>query len=255
VKIKILFIALSTINLFGCVSTAPKNPPNYSSPKIVIENRIPKLNEKYGAATDIPDSYFGIRGASGSVAVGLLFGPLGVLANTHKANSENIEFSKKIDSITKINVNKIFENIDISDFTTSSNERTSFFIIPSAVVSFNKDQKFTITCNISAKNESNTGKKWVGNYMNEPLYFYSPGDDNIKVVASKNIENCFTELTSIFKSHITGSLGEIEKKRFMIGESMVNLNVFVKEYPERIITQTGNLVRLFDKRNIKVIDQ
>jgi hypothetical protein len=85
---RLLASLLVSVSLFGCATIVPKEPPAAASGDARVANRLPTDAEVY-AATPLKNSYFGASGATGSAAVGVAFGVLGVLANVAYINSEN----------------------------------------------------------------------------------------------------------------------------------------------------------------------
>lgn len=241
-----LFLTTTVCSLLlsGCSVSPPlKQVPStiHSTSNSFISNELPSSTQKY-ASTNIEGTYFGVSGASGSVAVGLLFGPIGVAANVAHVNSVNKERVAPLTNLTSQNLSKILSQ-EISTIQ-SGNDRSSasYKITPAANLYFKSNNAYFLGCTITAElTQTNGTKPWKARYAIpvEGIFDSSSASDTIK--ASGALAPCLHNAYELFNEHITGKLGVFDKRTVTnqtIDDKKTTdqiLQVAVSKLPEKIL--------------------
>ena len=142
------FMCLAVLIVCGCAVVKPIGPPpNGSLPvRAYISPRLPTLTEKFGSATDIPNTYFGISGASGSLLVGLLLGPIGVLANTSYVQSQNEKLAPAFAVFTSLNLADALRDVNASIEIASTPKVSQCTLVQASRIFVLDDKRFLLTC-------------------------------------------------------------------------------------------------------------
>lgn len=240
-----LFLTTATFSLLlsGCsISPSLKQLPTtaLSTTSSFISNELPNNTQK-GAGTNIEGTYFGVSGASGSVAVGLFLGPIGVAANVAYVNSVNKERAIPLTNLTSLNLAKIL-NQEVSTIQIEKNRPSaSYKIIPAANLYFKSDKTYLVNCSITVELTDNGTKSWVARYSIpvEGLFDSSSVNDTNKAINS--LAPCLHSAYEVFNEHINGKLGKFDKKTITNnkidsdGTITQTFQVAVSKLPEKVL--------------------
>lgn len=237
---------LAAITLSSC-ATQPmtltlKHPPvqPLRSTDAFISDRLPTQAEAQ-AYTLLEGKYFGSSGASGSLAAGLLFGPLGVAANVAYINSENTRRTTPLKVVADLNLAKLLSEQVAALPAGPRGERTSYELIPAANFYFKSDTSYWLTCVLTADLPQPGQASWRARYAvaTEGSFDSSSSSDTQR--AADAVAPCLRDAYQLFVDHVSGSVGTFEPRTISTkridGQGTVDevWNVAIGSLPGRII--------------------
>jgi len=235
--------AIFSLLLSGCSISPPlKQLPTttLSTNSSFISNDLPNNIQK-GAGTNIEGTYFSVMGASGSVAVGLLLGPIGVAANVAHVNSVNRERATPLNNLTSLNLAKIL-NQEVSTLQIEkSRPSTAYKIIPAANLYFKSDKTYLVNCNITVELINNGTRSWGARYSIPVEGIFDSSNINDTNKAMNSLAPCLHSAYEVFNEHIQGKLDKFEKKTITnhkvdnTGTVTQTLPIAVSKLPEKIL--------------------
>ncbi|HVK55047.1 MAG TPA: hypothetical protein VM532_08470 [Burkholderiales bacterium] len=231
--------------LTGCVSVVPLAPPPGASPKAAarVADRLPTDGEKW--ATSLPNSYFGAIGASGSVGVGLLFGPLGVLANAAYVDAKNKENSVALADLTAVNLGEILKSVVGAP---SPGEAEGYVLVPAGIITFKGDESYRISCVITATYAQSPN--WRARYLVQPEGFYDIKDPTAKAKVVESLTSCLDGAYKLFTAHVTGAEGTYTTRTVRHPTFALRLPVQDAALPHRVIGNDGIGLMEFRKSDV-----
>ena len=200
--------ALIALALSSCATLpVPKAPPPDHAPSSAssVSQVLPNAGQKY-SATDISGTYFGVTGASGSVAVGVAFGVIGVLANVAYINAENKSRASHLTDLTSTNLSTGLANELSMD---SHGIESSYVLTPSANIFFKNKTEYLLTCNLTAR-QLKSG--WQARYAVAIDGTYDSAKLGDTEIAKSKIISCVHDAAKLFTQHVEGALGPFEKR-------------------------------------------
>lgn len=235
--------ALCAVLLAGCVTPLPfKEVPPASPPasSFFVSDTQPTSAQKY-SYTSLEGTYFGSSGGSGSLAVGLMFGLVGVMANVAYTHSVNRKRAVPLAALTSQDLAKILNQqlSMISDTGVRSSQ--AFKLTPAANVAFNTDTAYELGCAVTAELPPDAGRPaWNARYAVavNGVFDSSHGDDT--TAASNALGPCLLEAYKLFKDHVEGKIGPFELRTITMhpagGKDVVlPVQVAVSQLPARVI--------------------
>lgn len=162
--VRISAYVLSLGALASCATASLAPPPRLDAPPVYVSRTKP-TNAQKPAAHAVPDSYFGVTDArSGSVPLGLLLGPLGVLANV--AIAERAASSRAGGhSILK---DDLSEDLVAAGFPIKpeapAHAGGHFELTPVALLVYESDSSLRLTCVVHAAHFRNGERTWGARY-------------------------------------------------------------------------------------------
>lgn len=221
----------------GCASVKPLQPPAQAEGDFtaVVADRLPADNEKF--STSIPDSYFGVSGASGSLATGLLLGPIGVAANAAYVQSKNKENGAKVADLTSEDLGQILRTVVGAP---SVEGHHGYELIPTGIVFFRDDNTYMLSCLINARYAaSSTENQWQARYLVEAEGVYGVDDPSATAEAKATLRPCLEEAYALFRMHVTNQDGSYTVKKIRRATIDLKLPVQDQALPEQIIGNDG----------------
>ena len=161
---RFFFTCLAVLIVGGCAVVKPVGPPpNGSLPvRTHISPGLPTLTEKFGSATDIPNTYFGISGARGSLLVGLLPGRIGVLANASYVQSQNEKLAPAFAVFTSLDLDlaDALRDVNTSMELASNPKVGQYTLVPASRIFVLDDKRFLLTCMLNVDYQHDTDMPW-----------------------------------------------------------------------------------------------
>jgi hypothetical protein len=244
---------LGAFALSGCVSVPAIKPPpptRLQISQVFVSSTLPSAAEKY-SATDIPGTYFGASGASGSLAVGLLFGVIGAAANAAYVAKENRAHGDSLPKLTSIN---------LADFLSAEfpahPSNGGYELTPSANIYFETDTTYVLSCTVTAKA---VAKDWNARYTVAMNGVFDSKNDQDTVEAIRKLEPCVQDAAKLFVEQAEGKLGPFEKRTVTApradgkGDVAAVYNVDVSALPSHIIVSDRmGVVQFRDDPNVRI---
>jgi len=171
-KPALALLVTASAALSACVSLQPMALPEGAAGKkdITIASRAPSTSEMWTTYI-IPDTNFGVTtNKSGSAAVGVMFGPLGVAANMAYLAQMAEEASKSFEGKLPKNVpaqlqGSLSAKYPELRFTTNANEPVNgMFMIPGVNLQVVDDKMVTPTCSIRISEMQEGRAVWTAYY-------------------------------------------------------------------------------------------
>lgn len=254
VNTKAIAVAISgTLALSSCVSVPAVKPPppiRMNASQVFVSPTLPSAKEKY-SATDLPGTYFGASGASGSLAVGLLFGVIGVAANAAHVASENRAHANSLTKLTSVNLSRYLS----ADFPAAPSTE-GYELVPSASIYFETDTTYVLSCTVTAKT---VPEDWSARYTVAMNGVFDSRNDRDTAEAIHKLETCVQDAAKLFVEQAEGKLGPFEKRTVTAprvdgkGEVAAVYNVDVPALPNRVIVSDPmGLVQLRNDQNMRI---
>lgn len=245
--------------LSGCASAPlqPKQAPpaGATSASAEVAARLPTDAEKY-SATGLKGTYFGVTGAKGSAAVGVLFGVVGVLGNIAHINSENRDSASPLGELTSQNLAQTLagELGGVASPTTGAS--AEYELIPSANLYFKDKTTYWLTCTITVRQKATT---WQARYAvpSEGVFKSTSKLDTDNAI--KSLRPCLKSAYTLFAEHIDGKLAPFDARTVVSprldgkGDAHEKFSIATSALPDRVIENDAfGLVQL-RKDQIKTI--
>jgi hypothetical protein len=233
---------LVSVALVGCATIVPKEPPTASAGDIRVSTRMPADAEIH-AATPLKNSYFGASGATGSAAVGVAFGVLGVLANVAYINSENAKRAAPLTELTSMNLGKLLEG-NTPKPLSAGGESSGYELVPSGQLIFRSPTTYVMACSITVHRK--TPQVWQARYIValDTLHDAEKAEDTARARAS--MPACLNTAQALFRDHISRTLGATEKKMLTMANPAdptktftYQQDIIVSALPGKVIVHDG----------------
>lgn len=227
-----------TTFLASCMSVTPKEPPAQASlmTRETIASRLPTDIEKY-SGTSLPNSYFGVWGARGSLLAGLLLGPVGAIANSAYVQSTNSSRASALADLTSMNLADVLHTAVPGLSRAAAADTPGYDLIPAASLTFKDDKSFNLACIITA--QAGTGSDaWRARYAVNPEAEFDRDDPLLKNKVSDALVPCFQEAYRLFRSHVSGTGGSFTVRSVDVGFDL-RLPVSDAELPARVVGNDG----------------
>lgn len=200
----------------GCATSPPRveRPPGGApqAEAAIVSDRMPAETEKAASFTSLENSYFGVtnevKNKAAAVAVGLMFGPLGVAANIAHNHSINRELVAPLSTLTSINLAKVLRE-ELGPPKTSGGD-SRYEVVPAAAVTFKTEDTYWLTCNIAVT--GNGAPLWKGRYVVpvDDTFKSSNGQDTARAGAA--LGKCLRDAYTLFQDHAADRVGAFETK-------------------------------------------
>lgn len=243
----------AALALSSCVSVPAIKPPppiRLQPSQVFVSSSLPSAQEKY-SATDLPGTYFGASGASGSLAVGLLFGVIGVAANAAHIAKENRAHANSLAKLTSINLAGYLS----ADFPARPSA-DGYELTPSANIYFETDTTYVLSCTVTAKA---VPQDWNARYTVALNGVFDSRNDQDTAEASRKLETCVLDAAKLFVDQAEGGLGPFEKRTITAprvdgkGDVAAVYNVDVSALPSRVIVSDRmGLVQLRNDKAMRI---
>lgn len=200
-----------------------------------VAERPLKSNDYFVYGSLIAGSHVTVSGGRGSLAVGLLFGPLGVAANAAHAQSVNEERSKPLDALARIDAVAALKAARSTAAPAAADVR-AYELMPVVAVRFEDDKAFRLSCMLTASLPNPGKRDWHSRYSVEMAGRFDSGSPASIDAAGQVIAPCLAEANRLFETHARGGLqlGETAKPVVINGKT-VSLRVVDAEYPARFV--------------------
>ena len=236
--IRRVFMTCAVVFAAGC-GTAPalKEPPAATDQALSerILSRYPSDQEKF-AIYAVPDSFFGVSTSSrGSVAAGLLLGPLGVAGNVAYVRSESERQMVPVKALLAEDLRKtLATQAPNAAAEAGALPARHYALVPSATVEFRSDDEFRLRCNLSVALMDGGNEVWRARYLMQAdgAFMHARSEDMAK--ATSELGTCLGRAYALFQSHKANRLGGF-KEHEVVAEYTMHLQVLESALPERII--------------------
>jgi hypothetical protein len=256
---------LIVISLSGCAGGAPQikqAPPGGGTSTSIhafVADRMPTDVEKH-ARTSLPNSYFGAGGASGSLALGLLLGPIGVIGNSAYVDSENSKNANKLPELISVNLADILKRVAPILMDNQIMASGSYELVPAASINFMSSSSYSLTCMLNAKLPTgDPANPWMARYAVsvEGVFQVANSVDTQKAMGM--FGDCLKDAHAMFEAHVGGNIGTFRTRTVTsvkvdnTGTIDQQLLVADSALPEKVIVNDYfGLVRLSSSSVIRV---
>lgn len=246
------FFWLALAFLAGCATPAPKESPPVADQAVTerILNRYPTDEEKF-AIHAVPDSFFGASTSSrGSVAAGILLGPLGVAGNVAHVRSESERQAVPLKPLLAEDLRRVLAaQAPNAALESAPLPPRLYALVPSAAVEFQSDEEFRLRCSLNVSLMEGTNVLWRSRYLVpvEGAFTHAAPQDVDK--AKAELGPCFGRAYALFQQHKTNRLGSF-KEYEVVAEYTFHLQLLEWALPDRIIA--SDPLGLFERRRSDV---
>ncbi len=192
--------------------------------------------EVYLNGTPVDGTHTAVAGGRGSLAVGLLFGPVGVLANAAHAEELNKKRAVPLDGFAHADTVGTLAAIRQASQPAPQGTR-AYELMPIVTATFEDDKTFHVSCMITASLPDPNGKRpWRARYSVDTPGSYDATSQASIDQAGAAVSPCLAEANRLFEGHARGAmqLGETAKPVVINGRT-VQLRVVDAEYPTHSI--------------------
>lgn len=236
-------LALSLF-LAGAAQAAPKmlqplaDAPGPETARIL--DRPVKPEDLLILGTPIKDTHTFVAGGRGSLAVGLLFGPLGVAANAAHADSVNQQRGRSIDALVHNDTLAILRTVrspaDGTPMPEAAADIRAYELIPAIQLTFSDDTHFRVGCTLSATLSSPGQKPWHGRYWVRLYDTYDTGSAESLNGAQAALTSCMAEANRLFERNARGEMTASDVVTPVdIDGKTVKLKLDPNDYPAHIV--------------------
>lgn len=228
-------VILISALISACASTPPpKQRPSVNTPSetsMISPTKPSGAKEKY-STTDISDSYFGVTGSTGGMAVGAMFGLIGAMASVAYRTSENHSRAAPLAKLTSMDLSEPLKD----DF--ENQEPNGYVITPSANITFKDKTSYSLSCAISAKHQKNY---WEARYLVEIEGQFNSMSNSDTSLAESKITDCIHKAAGLFRDHVDRRISNFQERTITDtrpngkGKSSYKRQVAVDLLPDRII--------------------
>lgn len=199
--------------LSACANFQPVVPINVDTQKhqIVVSENKPTSSQK-GARIDIPDTYFGVSSNKrGSVAVGLLFGPIGVAANGAYVESETRKMAERVPAIFDIDLSKILAEQKGYPIDGQPGTGSKIVLTPAARLFFANDEgiEYSVICVLNARVMNGAVEQTSTNYALWQQEKFSGQSDDTKQRVTRELQKCFADALVLMTGHMEDKLKSV----------------------------------------------
>ena len=184
------------------IQLLPDAPPPETAR--IVERPI-KDNDVFYMGTLVDGTHTTVAGGRGSLAVGLMFGPLGVAANAAHAHEVNVERSKTIDGLVHNDTIAAFKAIRQASQPAPADTR-AYELVPIVQVLFEDDKTFRMGCMVTVT-LANPGKRdWRARYSVQLPGRYDNSSPASLDAAAQTVAPCLAEANRLFEVQARGGL-------------------------------------------------
>jgi hypothetical protein len=242
VRLACLVAAASELALGGQASAAPRTLeilPGAPGPETarIIDGPI-KDSDVYYAGSVIEGTHTSVAGGRGSLAVGLLFGPLGVAANAAHAKEVNVTRGKSVESLASNGTVAVLKTIRETSGQPAAADTRAYALVPSIQILFDDDKTFRLGCTISASLPNPGKRDWRARYSVTTPGQYDASSPASVEQAGQAIAPCLTEANRLFEAHARGGLvmGATPRPAVFNGKTVL-AKVVDAEYPAHAVVR------------------
>ena len=204
-----------------------------------ILDRTPTQNDTVVLGSVVKDTHTIIAGGSGSLAVGLLLGPLGVAANIAHADAVNQKRGETVGALIHNDTVGILKSVRAAEPEVAADVR-AYELIPAVQLTFIDDTHFRVGCVLSASlaaTLSNGAQKpWHGRYWVRQYETYDTASDASVTAAQGALTTCMAEANRLFERNARGqmTLSDTATTVDFYGKT-VKLKLDDADYPAHIV--------------------
>ena len=149
--------------------------------------------------TDIEGTDFTAIGAKGSVAVGVLFGALGVAANVAHVNSVNRERAGHIGGLADLDLRQV-----AAAHLPESTPGARMVVIPSGTLSFLDDSRFEVWCHLKMDARNGAKEGWSATYTYRTGVVHGAPTGTSATDLAPDLDTCFAGAATLAQEHRAG---------------------------------------------------
>lgn len=252
--------ALAALCLLACATAwaAPQPiepPPRNAGPvKAQISKSLPKAGDKFGAQTDIPNTYFGVSGSGGNLLTGLLLGPLGALVNQASVQSENSKVAAVSTTLEALDLAQLLRETDQTLEVSDTRASHHFLLTPAARLFARKDNPLLMTCILKAEYEEPGSKPWKSYYQVHVEGAFAQGDPALRESLRAALKACLAEAKQLFVDHVGGDLGAATSAKIKLTDVTLTMPTYRSLLPQRVVGNDGASVQRFRKSDVVHIE-
>lgn len=226
-------------------------PPGIAKPiKAQIAPSLPKLSDKLGSQTDVPNTYFGVSGSGGNLLTGLLLGPLGALVNQTTIQSGNDKVAGNIEALEALNLAQLLHETDSTLVASENRTPQSFLLTPAARLFAHRGTPLLATCVLKAEYEEPGSKPWKSFYQVNVEGSFVQNDPALKESLSTALKACLAEAKQLFFDHVSGGLGSAETTKIKLTDFTLTMPAYRSLLPQRVVGNDGLSVQRFRKSDV-----
>jgi hypothetical protein len=242
-----LLCALVALLSLGAAVAAPKEPPaeyRVGTP-VYISPALPPDKLK-SAQYSVPNSYFGVTSpSSGSLALGILLGPLGALINAESQRTAGQNASSGM-SILSEDLAAMLSGIRPSYAKQpSAPDGAPYYVLtPAATFYYTTDKAFAVNCILQAQVSRGSENLWTSRYVINRMKEYSRDDPALGQQLKDDLTQCFSSALSLFELHKEKGASILRDYDVDFGARTREVPVVDSLLPERLVYFDG--LGLFD---------
>lgn len=235
------FAALLTL-LSGCATIKPTAPPAMMQGNTVmyVSPEFPEDHQK-SAAYSVPDSYFGVSShKTGSLAAGVAFGLVGVLANVAyvKAQGENAAEGGEALFSDDLGAMLIELAPALTKVPSSPQQHDHVLLQPAASIYFSDENTFGAKCYLHVAFVSGGETNWTGRYTvssTQRYEGYTTDADKVR----QDLKQCFADALELFALHRQRGTAMFKPAYVQLEKAKLTLPIVYELLPGRLVYFDG----------------
>jgi hypothetical protein len=230
----------------------PADAPGSGS--VVVPDRLPDPHRAFFGGTQVDGTSFAISGARGSAAVGLLFGPIGILANQAVVANTNSERGSQLGILLQTDVNALLRQLTPASPPAAS---AAFYeLVPMVSVKFSDATHFKLECFLFAYTP--VGERWGrGNFRAFGVGEFDANQPESMDAAAAALPSCVQEVYSAFIAYVDHRGEFVDEARVRLlpeGGRPVTLHYLRTDDGRHVIFNVLNLVRSFRVEDVEFVE-
>ena len=237
-------VAAIILSAAGSAQAAPKmlQPlADAPGPEVArILDRPVKQEDILILGSPVKDTHTFIAGGRGSLAVGLLLGPIGVAANVAHANAVNQQRGQTVDALVHNDTLSILKDVraaaDGGPGPDVAPDARAYDLIPAIQLTFSDETHFRVGCSLSASLANAGQKPWHARYWVRLYDTYDTASPTSVDAAQGALPQCLTEANRLFERHARGQMTTSDTATPVeIDGKTVKLKLDNSDYPAHVV--------------------
>jgi hypothetical protein len=252
---KSLFVLVLIVYAGGCATLEPKAPPPPLgfAPVIYLLDRLPSEEEKVGGYA-VPDSYFGVSDhpPTGALAVGLLFGPLGMLSNVARFQQASKNRAERHTALFQTNLVTLMNSGSNKYAIRSAKEPSKeirYELVPTALIYYQDDKTFQLTCFLHVTLYASAHELWRARYAANSSRAYTVDNKDIDTIVREDLSECLAKSVALFELHSGSDASMFKDAEIDTGDITLYVPVMHSLLPDRLVYNDFLGLHELSKRN------
>ena len=206
----------------------------------------------FGLGTRLKGTHFRVSGASGSIGVGLLLGPLGVAGNIAHVNEVNSTRAAPLLALSQIDVVQALRDArQVPAGSEAAAGTRAYDLLPQVQIRFEDDTHFHVGCLLAASLANGDKRAWRARYAVELPGSYDSQSQTSIDAAGQLIAPCLVESLRLFNAHVAGGMLPGALQPATILAKSQRQPFVAEEYPAHLILpDSAGLVEFADEAKV-----